>query len=178
MARSRIVRSIAPRHRTVLAAALGLLVGCARAPAPSQPPLPSVAPPYPLPAQPAGWPYWQAPVLDLHPPPERAGATPEATAPAWLVSDTAWRGSQAAILAKLREDGLAIHAVKSSEVRLGAFYEERARRGAPLLVTFDALFAVTHLALASVAADVEERSMRGDDSRVLLVLFRVSTTTT
>jgi hypothetical protein len=83
------------------------------------------------------------------------------------VSDTAWRGSQAAILAKLREDGLAIHAVKSSEVRLGAFYEERARRGAPLLVTFDALFAVTHLALASVAADVEERSMRGELGDVL-----------
>ncbi len=150
---------------TVLGVALGLLVACAKAPPPSPPPAPSASlepPPAPL----QKWPYWRAAVVDLHPSPERAASEPDARPPAWLAAGP-WRGSSSAILAKVREDGLAVHKTRSAEVGLGAFYEERARLGAPLLVTADALFAVAHLALTSAAAAVETRLMRAELSTLL-----------
>jgi hypothetical protein len=114
---------------------------------------------------PPAWPYWQAPALDLRP--TQREAPREALPPTWLKSDATWRGYATAIVDKVRSDGVALQRTRNAEVSIGAFYEERARRGAPLLVTADALFAIVHLAFASAAADVDNRVMAGELSTVL-----------
>jgi hypothetical protein len=106
-------------------------------------------------------------VIELHPAHDLPGVEAEASPPAWLTSDPVWRASAGAILARVREHGLALRRTRPAETGVGAFYAERARRGAPLVVTADALFAIAHLALTSTLADVEERVMRVDLSTLL-----------
>jgi hypothetical protein len=155
---------MAPRSgRLGFVAALALFLACAKAPLPAPPP----PPPRPVAPIPTSWPYWQAPVVELRPSAEPVGANPDPLPPTWLVSDAVWRASSGAILAKVHEDGLAVRRTKNAETGVGAFYEDRARRDAPLLITADSLFAIAHLALASVAADVEQRVMKDELSTVL-----------
>src|ERR1700733_6500525 len=149
-------RTTRGRNARKLALLTGLLFACAKTPSPPaaiQPRSPpSLAPP------PSGWPYWQAPLLALRP---SAGASvpssedAASSEPEWLKSDEVWRKDSGPLFSKLREQGLAIHRTRRFETALGAFYEERARRGAPLLITTDALLAIAHLAIADAFADVE-----------------------
>jgi hypothetical protein len=156
-------RTTRGRNARKLALLTGLLFACAKTPSPPaaiQPRSPpSLAPP------PSGWPYWQAPLLALRP---SAGASvpssedAASSEPEWLKSDEVWRKDSGPLFSKLREQGLAIHRTRRFETALGAFYEERARRGAPLLITTDALLAIAHLAIADAFADVETRVERVD----------------
>ncbi len=155
---SRVDRGRRAWSRGTLAA--GILVACAKSPSP-----PSVTHPIPsaaLPSPPSGWPYWQTPSFALPASVDLAHAFEDEPDPAWLQSDEVWHRSAGSILTKLRAQGLALRKTGRVEAGLGAFYEERARRGAPLLITADALFAVAHLALASALADVEAGVERVD----------------
>jgi hypothetical protein len=60
-------------------------------------------------------------------------------------------------MAKLHAEGVAIRKTSQPETGLGTFYEERARRGAPLLISGQALFAIAHRAAATALSDVEDR---------------------
>jgi hypothetical protein len=136
-----------------------LLGACAQNP---PPPPSSSPPPAPFLSEPSGWPYWQAPSLELHPKPESGEVGGEASEPPWLASDEEWRPMATAIVAKLRTTGSVVHRTRNHETSVGSFYEERARRGAPIVITLDALFALSHLVFASVASDVESGGMQAE----------------
>jgi hypothetical protein len=80
----------------------------------------------------------------------------------WLASDDEWEPLAKTLLAKLRTTGSVVHRTRVQETSLGAFYEERARRGAALVITLDALFALVHASFASLAADVETSGMTAE----------------
>jgi Protein of unknown function (DUF3160) len=142
----------------------GLLLAlgaCASVP-PSPPAVPAAPPEQPVAVAHLEWPYWTAPVVDLH---ARVGAgevLPPVEDPAWLSADEAWQKDATSIVARVREVGSARRRTGLRERGVGAFYEERLRRGAPLVLTFDALFAVAHVAFASAAAEVESRIEQKD----------------
>jgi hypothetical protein len=137
-----------------------LVLGACVSPPPPAPPPPPVQKAQPIPPAPSKWPYWEPVPVDLRTPVEteipvgKAGDLPE---PAWLASDDTWRGASSSILGKLRETGLALRTTGLREGSIGLFYEHRAERGAPLVVTVDALFALAHLALGSALGEVEVR---------------------
>jgi hypothetical protein len=151
-------------------AALVLLHGacgaCARAAAPAAP-RPSNPPPQLVLSEPAGWPYWQSPSFVLRPSREAARSVEEAPEPLWLASDEQWRPIAGALVTKVRTSGLVVRRTGKEETGIGRFYEERVRRHAPILITLDALFAVSHLVFARVASDVETTVTRPELSAVL-----------
>jgi hypothetical protein len=120
------------------------------------------------------WPYWQ-PVevaqTEAHATPKAAEALPD-DEPAWLNADPAWRNDSASVLAKVRETGAVTRRTGTRERGVGAFYVDRLRRGAPVVVTMGALFAVAHLGFSRASAEVETRVMR---PAVLTILHRLDT---
>lgn len=144
-------------------------VACAKVHAPSSttapaPPAAAVSPPTSV------WPFWQAPLFALRPRTGPASSSEDGTEPEWLRSDEVWRDEAGPLLARIRAQGLAIRPTNRFETGIGAFYQERLRRGAPVVITLDALFAMTHLALCRALAEVEERVERHD---LLTMLHRL-----
>jgi hypothetical protein len=144
-----------------------LLSACAAVP-PAAPPTP--APIVELRAAPRPtWPYWQP--VELAPPEPKVAVPPgppfAEDEAAWLAADPTWRGASESILAGVREAGVVTRRTGLRERGVGAFYLERIRRGAPVIVTLDALFAVAHLAFSRTAAEVEARLMRPGLSAIL-----------
>jgi hypothetical protein len=118
-------------------------------------------------SEPSGWPYWQPPSVELRPKPESREVRDPSADLLWLASDERWRPVAAAIAARLRTARSVVHETTSPETGIGSFYEERRERGAPLVITLDVLFALSHLALASVAYEVEGSVMQTDLSTML-----------
>lgn len=147
-------------------ALMALVLGaCAKAPSPRS----VIQPTRPVATSslPSGWPYWQAPTFTLNLKAEPTRSFEDEIEPSWLASDETWHKDARPLLAKLRTQGFALRKTNRFEPGLSAFYEERARRGAPLVITADALFALSHLALTHALADIEARVERADLLSVL-----------
>jgi len=142
-----------------------LVVGaCVATPPPARAPAPP--PPRVAAAASLKWPYWEPVAVKARsfPEPELEG---ESVEPRWLATDEGWRGASASILGRLRESGIAGRRKGLREWHVGRFYEDRLRRGATVVVTLDALLAVTHLAFANALGEVEARVTRSGLSSML-----------
>ena len=155
----------APTRYAWCVALVGVLCACARTPAPSVEPPSAIRSPAP-----SAWPFWQAPAFTLRESARPLLLSEEVREPRWLESDEVWRTVARRIFEKTRSQGIAIHRTSQIELNVGDFYEERIRRGAPVLITIDALTLFAHVALASAFVEIESRIERAD---LLAMLRRV-----
>jgi hypothetical protein len=139
-----------------LAFPLVLAAGCAgKAPPAPPPPLPAPRPQPPPPPLPA-WTYWE-PIELPH-----GAAGPAATAPVDLSqlgrtpgADARWAAAPRALREAVATRGFAVTRAAHPAARLGDFYAELRDDRVAWVLTLDALFFVTHVAIDRAMADVD-----------------------
>ena len=109
-----------------------------------------------LPPPPEGWPYWVA-----------IPGTVKAVAPSFSLplaeasierrdgAEARWAAAPLALRNRVLEEGFAVLVPNAPTMSVGAFYEELAQQRVPRLITIDALFAVSSLAVNAALADAE-----------------------
>lgn len=146
------------RGLAAVAVPLALAAGCGgKPPPPPPPPAPAAKPEPPAPPLPA-WTYWEP--IDV---PE-GPAGPAVTAPVDVVllsrapgADARWAAAPRALREAIGARGFAVTRAAHPSARLGDFYAELRDDRVAWVLTLDALFFLSHLALDRAMADVDAR---------------------